>query len=399
MAQKGSASSISSVQTFENREPSKSMSSVAPTFYVPNLSESAGKIVLGNIVSGEKEAHQLKIRLEDIKRHVTILGMTGSGKTTTSALLTYQVASIGLPVLVLDWHNEYRKVVAGVGGKVFSPGMDDFVLNPLQLYSSEQTEHVAIITDIFSDIYHFSHPQAYMFRNALQKCITESSDEPTLEDLIRIIEAYPLRSAYDNETKVALLRRLVPLTQGQVGKAMNGPSSLSFEEILSSVVCVELGHLRDMQTRSIFTEIMLKILYEFRTRASENIEHLTVVEEARNIAPARRDEEPPSVGERMVSELRKFGESMVFVAQFPTQLASEIIKNSAVRIVHRIAWHEDMEIVANSIGLNQNQKEHLGMLDVGEAVVSLARLPRPILVRIREHGYQESKSLSFSALS
>lgn len=398
MPQKADPSSISTVQSFGSDSPSKNRISVAPSFYVPNISESSGKIVIGNILSGEKEVHQLKIRFEDMRRHVTILGMTGSGKTTTSISIMSQVASIGLPVLILDWHNEYRKSIASLGGKVFSPGVDDFILNPLSTYSSEIAEHIAIVTDIFSDIYHFTHPQAYMFRNALQRCISEARDEPILEDLVRVIESFPLRSAYDNETKVALLRRLVPLTQGQVGKAMNGHSSISLDELLASVACLELGHMRDIQSRSIFTEIALKMLYEFRTGRMDNVEHLTVVEEARNIAPARRDEDPPSVGERIVSELRKFGESMVFVAQFPTQLASEIIKNSAVRIVHRIAWHEDMDIVANSLGLNQQQKEYLGMLEVGDAIVSLARLPKPILVRVKQQGYEENRSVNFSSV-
>jgi len=237
-----------------------------------------------------------------------------------------------------------------------------------------------------------------MFRNALQRCISEKADEPTLEELVKIIESYPLRSAYDNETKVALLRRLLPLTQGQVGKAMNNPSSIQIDEILSSVACIELGQLRDSQTRSIFTEIIMKMLYEFRTKRRDQLEHLTIVEEARNVVPARRDDDPPSVGERMIAELRKFGESMIFVAQFPTQLASEIVKNSAVRIVHRIAWHEDMDIIASSIGLNESQKEYLGKLDVGEAIVSLARLPKPVLVKVKNPTYEENKSLNFSSV-
>jgi len=47
---------------------------------------------------------------------------------------------------------------------------------------------------------------------------------------------------------VALLRRLVPLTQGQAGKALNGPETLSMEDLMGRVVSLELGHLRDTQT-------------------------------------------------------------------------------------------------------------------------------------------------------
>jgi hypothetical protein len=250
--------------------------------------------------------------------------------------------------------------------------------------STDPIEHIAMTTDIFSDIYHFTHPQAYMFRNALKKCLGEASERevPTLSSLVKVIEGYPLRSAYDNETKVALLRRLVPLTEGQVGRALNGPSSHSVDELLDKVLCIELGQIRDIQTRSVFVDILLKIIYEHRVSKRGKLEHLIVVEEARNIAPVRREEDPPSVGERMISELRKFGEEIVFVAQFPTQVASEVIKNSGVRIIHRVAWAEDLRFIGEALNLNKDQLAHVSSLGVGEAVVSLSRLQNPILVQV-----------------
>jgi hypothetical protein len=217
--------------------------------------------------------------------------------------------------MILDWHNEHGQLVRAAGGMVFSPGREDFTINPLDVTpSTDPVEHIALVTDIFSDIYHFTHPQAYMFRNALQRCLGGSAENelPTLTSLVKVIEGYPLRSAYDNETKVALLRRLVPLTQGQAGRALDGPSTRTIDELLDKVLCIEIGHMRDIQTRSVFADILLKLVYENRVTRKGRMEHVTLIEEARNIAPARRDEDPPSVGERMISELRKFGESMMF---------------------------------------------------------------------------------------
>jgi DNA helicase HerA-like ATPase len=224
-----------------------------------------------------------------------------------------------------------------------------------------------------------------MFRNALQKRMIETSPDevPSISSLVRTIEAYPLRSAYDNETKVALLRRLVPLTQGQAGKALGGAGTMGLEELMGTVVCVELGHLRDIQSRAVFTDVMLKMVYEDKVRRKSNLDHLTVIEEARNVAPARRPEDPPSVGERMVSELRKFGEAMMFVAQFPSHVASEIVKNSGTKIVHRVAWPDDLMLLGESMGLKKEQREYLTKLKVGEAVVGVARMQNPVLVQVR----------------
>ncbi|HKT22284.1 MAG TPA: ATP-binding protein, partial [Nitrososphaerales archaeon] len=361
-------------------------------FYIPNAGESGQEgILLGAVRSAGREYHDFRLQLEDLKRHVSVLGMTGSGKSTTAGLIVRQVAEAGLPTLVLDWHSEFRETIAAAGGKVVAPGKDDFAVNPLEVgLGVDAAEHIAMVSDIFSDIYHFTHPQAYMFRNALQKRLAETSaDEvPTISALVKTIEAYPLRSAYDNETKVALLRRLVPLTQGQPGKALGGSGPLKMEELLNTSVCIELGHIRDIQSRAVFCDVMLKMVYEEKVKQKGSLDHLTVIEEARNIAPARRPEDPPSVGERMISELRKFGEAMMFVAQFPTHLAAEVMKNSGTKIVHRLAWPDDVSLIGDSLGLNQKQREHLTRLRVGEAVVGVARIRNPILVQVRADALQ-----------
>jgi hypothetical protein len=405
LPQAAPASVAGALCTFDEMSPIAASIAQAPEFYVPNASESGTDgILLGPVRSGGREYHDFRLQLDDLKRHVSVLGMTGSGKSTTTRTIVKQVSELGLPILVLDWHNEYGTMVSTMGGKVLAPGRDEFSLNPLEAGpGSEMTEHIAMVSDIFSDIYHFTHPQAYMFRNALQKRFSESSTEevPTISALVKTIEAYPLRSAYDNETKVALLRRLVPLTQGQSGKALGGAGPVKVDELLGTSVCVELGHIRDVQSRGIFCDVLLKMIYEEKVKHKGTMDHLTVVEEARNIAPARRTEDPPSVGERMISELRKFGEAMMFVAQFPTSVAAEVVKNSGTKLVHRLAWPDDVALVGDSMGLNPKQREHLARLRVGEAVVGLGRVQKPVLVQVRADYSTavESRSLSFEPVS
>ncbi len=386
LPQVGDSSMMSALESFDDSDPMVAKIVAPPQFYIPNASESGRDgIALGNVKTRGGESHQFKLQLEDLKRHISVMGMTGAGKSTTASVIVRRMAALGLPVMVLDWHNEHRQIISTSGGMVLSPGKDNFTINPLDVTSStDPVEHIALVTDIFSDIYHFTHPQAYMFRNALQRCLGDSAENevPTLTALVNIIETYPLRSAYDNETKVALLRRLIPLTEGQAGRALNGASSHTIDELLDKVMCVELGHMRDIQTRSIFAAILLKMVYENRVTRKGRMEHVTLIEEARNLAPARRDEDPPSVGERMISELRKFGESMIFVAQFPTQVSSEIIKNSGVRVIHRIAWAEDLKLIGESLNMNKEQLSYISNLGVGEAVVSLSRLQQPILLQV-----------------
>jgi uncharacterized protein len=390
--------------SFQRVSPTAGGQEPAPDFYIPNSSEAGSDgILLGPVKSGSGEFHEFRLQMEDLRRHVCVLGMTGSGKSTTGVAIAKQAAEQGLPVMVLDWHNEYGRAMTDAGGKVVSPGRDDFSINPLEVRTGvDLAEHVATVADIFSDIYHFTHPQAYMFRNALQKRMSDTSGDevPDILSLVKTIEAYPLRSAYDNETKVALLRRLVPLTQGQSGKGLGVHAPVSIEELLNSSVCVELGHMRDTQARAVFADFMLKLVYEEKVRRRGSLDHLTVVEEARNVAPARRVEDPPSVGERMISELRKFGEGMMFVAQFPSHIASEVVKNAGTKVVHRLAWPDDVTLMGDSLSLNKAQREYLTKLGVGEAIVGVARIRSPFLVQVRQDAAsQEIRDLSLGAVS
>ncbi len=388
LRQVADSATLSTLESFEGHGPTVASVTATPDFYIPNSKESGERgegIALGRVKARSGTSHEFRLQLDDLRRHVTLMGMTGSGKSTTAGVIVRQVAGMGLPVMVLDWHNEHAELVKSVGGQVLSPGKDDFAINPMDMGpGTEPAEHVEMVTDIFSDTYHFTHPQAYMFRNALQRCLAEAADRevPTLASLVSTIESYPLRSAYDNETKVALLRRLVPLTQGHVGRAFNAPSSHTVDELLDKVLCVELGHIRETLSRSIFADILMKLVYEMRLARKAKMEHLMMIEEARNIAPVRRAEDPPSVGERMISELRKFGESMLFIAQFPSQVAPEVVKNSGVRLIHRVAWAEDLRLIRDSLNLTPEQLAYISSLGVGEAVVSLTRLQKPLLIQV-----------------
>ena len=369
--------------------PTKSSTESIPTFYIPNFEESGSDgIYLGNIMCTSGIVHKFFLKEGDLAQHLCVVGMTGSGKSTTCKLALLQMIKLGKKVMVLDWHNEYAGFFNEIGGTILNIGKDNsFVLNPLDAISTNDIhEHIALITDIFSEIYRFTSPQSFTFRTALMNLYGDKrgySRFPTLSNLVDCIEQAPIRSTYDSETKTALLRRLVPLTQGQAGQALNGENSFAIASLLSNNVCIELGYFRDFETRAIFSSILLKMIYDYRLLSGmSSSDHITVIEESRAIVPSRRLEDPPSIGEKMVSELRKFGECMIFVAQFPTQISSEIIKNSGLRIIHRVSWLEDIRILKETLGMNEEQARFLSALKTGETIVSIGRIRSPFLLMV-----------------
>ncbi len=363
--------------------------SPTPEFYVPTSVENLveGVPVARIIVNGQVRQH-LYMDREDIARHICILGMTGSGKTTTAMTIARGLAERGIPFTVLDTHNEYAEMARSLGGVIVAPGRDEFILNPLEnLGTSSISEHAALVTDIFGEIYRFTSPQSFLFRNSILKLLSDghsgSEHRQDLSGLTEIIEGSAIKSAYDNETKLALLRRLLPLTEGQGGRALCGVGTVNMSELLSKPTVIELGHFRDFETRTLFASFFLKAVHDYRVGSSKSsLQHAMIIEEARYLVPSRRPEDPPHVTERLSSELRKFGEAVVYVAQFPSQISAEAIKNTGVRIAHRIAWTSDLNVLADAMNLNQDQAKYLNQLSVGQAIINIARLRSSVLASI-----------------
>src|SRR6185369_16803496 len=84
----------------------------------------------------------------------------------------------------------------------------------------------------------------------------------------------------------------------------------------------------------------------------------------------------------MLAEMRAYGEGFVVADQIPTKLAPDVLKNSNIKIVHRLSAPDDRAAVAASINLTDEQSRHLIALQPGYAVVHDDRISAAVLARI-----------------
>ena len=105
LPQVADSSTLSTLESFEGGSPMVGGEASIPDFYIPNAAESGKSgMLIGRVKARSGEMHDFRIQLDDLKTHLTLLGVTGAGKSTTAAVLTRQLAGLGLPVMVLDWH-------------------------------------------------------------------------------------------------------------------------------------------------------------------------------------------------------------------------------------------------------------------------------------------------------
>jgi len=291
--------------------------------------------------------------------HIVIYGRTGSGKSNTAKVIISEMRK-KVPILVLDWHGEYASLK---GFSLLVPG-DNFSINPLDYRFGQLSEHIDFLVDLFGDVYHFSEPQRYMFRSVLKHLYADTSS-PTLSQFMEVLEEMPIRSYYDHEIKMALKRRLSGLIEGRAGKALSRKSTIELDELFSSNIVIDLSTFRSLYTKRLFCMILLKLLYDYATTKrgiSPYVRHVTVIEEAWNVIPYRRLDSEPSIGERLFAELRKHGELLIAVTQFPSETAWSIMKNARLIVLHSLPIKE-----FNVIGVDVGSSEPA--LKVGEAML------------------------------
>lgn len=161
-------------------------------------------------------------------------------------------------------------------------------------------------------------------------------------------------------------------------------AGVTWEELFGSPVIINLSYAGDDQDKAFIMSMLLQFLYEYRVAEAEmgkasyteNVcRHLVVVEEAHRVMAHNDNPESPQYKaglmiSNFLSEVRAYGQGMMIVDQIPTRLIDDAIKNTNIKIIHRIVAADDADAMGDSIGLSSDQKRAISKLSVGQAVLS-----------------------------
>jgi hypothetical protein len=175
--------------------------------------------------------------------------------------------------------------------------------------------------------------------------------------------------------------------------------SIQIEDLLSIPTILELQQIGDDEVKAFLMGIILTKLYEFyRTQSrkgifSQKLQHLTLIEEAhrllKNVFTDQTNEETTNIKgaavetfSNMLSEIRAYGESIVIAEQIPSKISSDVIKNTNLKIVHRMVDEEERKIMGHSMNMNKEQSKYISTLEVGQASVYAEKADKPYLIEI-----------------
>jgi len=393
---------------------------------------------LGSVVlRGRRTETPYAVGLKDLTRHAFVAGVTGAGKTNTIFYLLKQAAAQGVPFLVLEAaKSEYRALlddsalrerlqVFTLGDELTSP----FRLNPFEVVSWP-TIPIGVHLDLLRSVFSASFGMWTPLPQILEQCLHEVYKDrgwdiatntnhrlddksavedafPTLSDLAakadEVIQKLGYESKITDDLRAALLTRINGLRVGGKGSMLDVQRSLPMDALLQLPTVLELQGMGDDDDKAFLMGLLLIRLYEYRRAGNEvsGLQHLIVIEEAHRLLAnvgSRKNEEQADPRAKAVetfanllSEIRAYGQGVIVSDQVPVKLAPEIIKNTNLKIAHRIVAADDRQALAGAMAMTGLQRRALATLTIGQAAVFSAGDDAPVLVQVPQSKDQKDQ--------
>ena len=305
--------------------------------------------------------------MEDISGHVGVFGSTGSGKSTTlSVIISRSWRDLGIPVLVLDWTGEFSRMLGGGDARILDP-LSEGGINPLMIRSMTE------VVDVISKALDLTQPQEYLLMRVI-----EGSSPKSLAELVDYLDSMDEESRWDREVKRGLVRRIGVLISNEHYRAFSAPSMPPID--YRGVTIIDVSRIRSTMARRAYCLFYLAYLFVERSYREVNSHLLVVIDEAHNVFR----EESHFTGQ-LIAESRKHGLYIALATQSPSSIDNSILLNTNTKIIHSTKSYRDLEVIKNSIGLDQDVAGLISRLERGEALLQSPSNPEPVLVKVSIH--------------
>ena len=406
--------------------PGISVIDSSPEFSL-NLSEKktdGHQIEIGKLLyGGSPTSMDYQIPLDSLARHTLLSGINGSGKTNTVLAILNNLQE-KIPFLVIepakteyvDWAIAYNKTHPEHPIDIYIPGCKQYrngfipkqlKLNPFELVwlNKEQEPNVLSHIDRLKSTFAAAFPMYDILPVLMEDLIytiyqNKSTDwlgqeprfgvtmPPTLNSMRvnvdKVISNRQYEERIERNMKACLNTRIDSLMRGWKGMMLNTLHSTPWMDLFERPCLINLSYVGDDVDKSFFMALILQFLYEYRSALAEiglvdfndnSCKHLTVIEEAHRVMAKCENQELPQykssmMFSNMLSEIRAYGEGMFLVDQVPTRLIPDAIKNTNLKITHRLVAEDDSKAIGESMGLNDEQRKVIAKLMTGQCIVS-----------------------------
>ena len=402
-------------------------------FDVTSETERPGRamIELGAILDGQdRPVGAFRVPLATLNRHAFVTGATGSGKSQTVRHMLEQLTRSGLPWLAIEpVKSEYAAMagrIAGLGqaGQITvinpsDPAAVPLSVNPLAPEPGYPVQaHIDMVRALFIAAFDAEEPFPQIMSQALQRVYEASGWDvvtgggvpgaltppavPTLAQLQRaalaVIEDVGYGSELQADVRGFVDVRLRSLRIGSAGRFFEGGHPADIGALLRRNVVLAIEDVANDEDKAfLMGTLIIRIVEHLRLRARrgrrDGLQHVIVIEEAHRLLRAGREGRASAhaveLFASMLAEIRAYGEGIVIAEQIPAKLVPDVVKNTALKVIHRLPARDDRDVVGAAMNLDDAQSRQVVSLEPGMAAVFADGMDRPLRIRVPFGGPRE----------
>ncbi|RLK58896.1 ATP-binding protein [Actinokineospora cianjurensis] len=392
----------------------------------------AETVLIGQVIDHDGlPAGPVHVGFDTLNRHTFVSGATGSGKSQTVRAILEQLARAPRPVpwLVIE---PAKAEYAGMAGRLrdldrpvlaIRPGDPSAVpgcLNPLEPEPGFPLQtHIDLVRALFLAAFDAFEPFPQVLSHALDRAYRELGWDlalgepgtagvtpryPTLSELrdiaLDVVENIGYGREITDNVRGFIDVRLGSLTLGTPGRFFHGGHALDVGGLLSRNTVLELEDVGSDQDQAfLIGAVLIRINEHLRQRhtaspSGEHLRHVTVIEEAhrllKKVEPGSPAAHAVELFATLLAEVRAYGEGIVVAEQIPSKVTPDVVKNSALKIVHRLPAADDRALVGATMNLTDEQSRYVVALPPGQAALFAGGMDHPILTRIPLGNARES---------
>jgi DNA helicase HerA-like ATPase len=379
-------------------------------------------IILGGaILDGEAIADTyVKIPLKTLNRHGLIAGATGTGKTKTIQVLSEQLSSFGIPVLMMDIKGDFsgiakegeeKSFITERHAKINLPySIAKFPVELLTLSEQNGVRLRATVSEfgpvLFSRILDLNDTQAGVMSVIFKYCDDNKMPLLDLKDIKKVInfiteegkdEITKNYGRISTSTTGIILRKIIELEQ-QGAELFFGEMSFDIDDLMrideNGKGYINIIRLTDIQDKpKLFSTFMLSLLAEIYQQMpekgdSEQPELVIFIDEAHLIFNEASKALLDQI-EMIVKLIRSKGIGIYFVTQNPMDVPSGVLAQLGLKIQHALRAftakdRQSIKLTADNYPTSDyyNTSEVLTSLGIGEALVTALSekgIPTPLV--------------------
>lgn len=379
----------------------------------------------GLYLGKDTDDYNVYFPLKNLSKHAFLAGVPGSGKTNSMLhLVTTLYSKFGIPFLILEpAKQEYRALVNKPemkGMTVFSPSSGTkFLLhiNPFQFpQKMSLAEHIRNLINVFEGSFSMDPPMPFLLDRAIERVYRDKGwlpyminhgtlPYPTMGELYDTLEQILEETDYEGEIKgnlkSVLQVRIGSLLSREMGDVFNvAESSMSPEEWLTRPVVIELEAMGSGPAN--FLTLMLSTLIREtlksnplkRKESRQKPRHVIFFEEAHNLIGPKAEKDAgenanPKIAAtafvvKMLAEVRALNEAIIIADQLPTAMAPEVIKNTSLKLGHRMTSQDDRQLLGSTMSADDVQLERMATFTTGRTLAIYEGLLKPFELQMEQ---------------